>query len=264
MASRQDYYWLRLLGTAASFALFGLIGILLGVVALPLSRLVPLSPQRRTRFGRGLVTRCFRLFIGFCSSTRTLSYEFRGHERLGRPGQLIIANHPSLIDVVFLIGFAPAPGCVVKAALWRNPFTAGVAASAGYVPNMPTDTMIELASAALQEGQTLIMFPEGTRTRPGAPLEFHRGAASVAVRAARFVTPVYITVTPTTLTKGEPWYRIPVRRPHFALTVGEDIALEEFRARKSLPLAGRALNAFLLDHYSARLSAAAGSGVATA
>jgi 1-acyl-sn-glycerol-3-phosphate acyltransferase len=252
MGTRTDFYAWRLVGTAHSFALFGLVGLLLGGLAFPLSRLVPMPAVRRRAFGSRVVTACFHGFIEFMRGAGLLTYELRGHDRLGRPGQLILANHPSLIDVVFLIGFTPLAGCVVKAALWRNPFTGGVVTSAGYVPNAPTDAMIEGAAAALEEGQALIMFPEGTRTTPGAPLEFHRGAAVVAIRAARVITPVYITVEPTTLTKHAPWYRIPYRRPHFELVVGEDIDPAPYRDAGPPPRAGRVLNAALIAHFAAR------------
>jgi 1-acyl-sn-glycerol-3-phosphate acyltransferase len=239
-----------LAGTGTSFLLFGLCGIVLGAGIFPLLRLMPVSREKRRSLSVGLVCQGFRWFIGFMDRAGVLSYEFRGRERLGRPGQLIIANHPSLIDAVFLIGFTPHAGCVVKGSMWRNPFTSGVASAAGYVRNYPTDAMIEGASSALQGGQSLIMFPEGTRTTPGKPLEFHRGAASVAVRAAQILTPVYISVDPVTLTKGQPWYRIPTRRPHFTLVVGEDIDISQFRANNPLPKAGRSLNQFLIGIFS--------------
>jgi 1-acyl-sn-glycerol-3-phosphate acyltransferase len=189
------------------------------------------------------------------SGLRGLDYHLAGFDRLGRPGQLVVANHPSLIDVVFLIAFVPGAGCVVKSALWRNPAMALMVRSAGYVPNHPTDSMIEGAAAALADGQTVIMFPEGTRTRPGLPLRFHRGAASVAARAARTVTPVFITVKPTTLTKHEPWYRIPPRRPHFCLRVGEDLDLAADRAVAPLPQASRAINGRLEAIYASEVVA---------
>ena len=250
MVSQPIFYLWRLAGTGTSFLLFGVFGILLGAVLFPLLRLMPMSRARRRTLSVRLVGWSFQGFIGFMRGTGVLSYEFRGRERLGRPGQLIIANHPSLIDVVFLIAFTPLAGCVVKASMWRNPFTSGVASAAGYVRNFPTDEMIEGASSALQRGQVLIMFPEGTRTTPGKPLEFHRGAASVAVRAARILTPVFIRVEPVTLTKGLPWYRIPARRPHFSLVVGEDIDISPFRANNPPPKAGRALNQYLIERFS--------------
>jgi 1-acyl-sn-glycerol-3-phosphate acyltransferase len=256
---RRDLYAWRWIGTALSFATFGLFGLLLGAIAFPLARLAPLPERRRRELGRRIVTQCFHAFIEFMRALTLLTYEVRGRERLGRPGQLILANHPSLVDVVFLIGFTPGAGCVVKAALWRNPFTTGVVSTAGYVPNAPTDAMIDGARRALEEGQALIMFPEGTRTTPGTPFEFQRGAAVVAVHSARVVTPVYITVTPTTLTKHEPWQRIPWRRPHFCLVVGEDIDPAPFRASGPPPKAGRALNRVLIDNFTAALSDASKS-----
>ncbi len=249
VVSRGDFYYWRGVGTALSFGTFGLFGLLIGCTLFPLLQLAPIGDERRHALGRRLVQACFRTFVALMRGLRVLSYEFRGRERLGRPGQLILANHPSLIDVVFLVGFSPAACCVVKGAMWRNPFTAGVVRAAGYVRNAPTDEMIEGASAALAAGQSLVMFPEGTRSTPGAPLQFHRGAAAVALRAARFLTPVTIRVEPLTLTKQEPWYRIPPRRPHFALVVGEDLPLGDFQDGRPPPQASRALNEALLAHY---------------
>ena len=248
VVSRGDSFYWRGIGTALGFGTFGLGGLLIGCTLFPLLQLAPIGNERRHALGRRLVQGCFRTFVALMRALGVISYEFRGAERLGRPGQLILANHPSLIDVVFLIGFSPAAGCVVKGAMWRNPFTAGVVRAAGYVRNAPTDEMIEGAAAALAGGQALIMFPEGTRSTPGAPLQFHRGAAAVALRAARFLTPVMIHVEPLTLTKRERWLRIPPRRPHWTLEVGEDLPLDGFQDGRPPPQASRALNDFLLAH----------------
>jgi 1-acyl-sn-glycerol-3-phosphate acyltransferase len=112
--------------------------------------------------------------------------------------------------------------------------------------------MIVAAAGALRDGQPLIFFPEGTRTRPGQPMVFHRSGANIALRAAASVTPVYIRVEPTTLTKAEPWHRIPPRRPHFTLVVGEDLDLQPYRAAP-LPVASRKLNERLQAHFEAEL-----------
>lgn len=257
MQSRSDYRPWRLVGTALSFAVFGLFGLLLGGIFFPVMRVLPLGAARRRALGARVVVRCFHGFVEFMRVVGVLTYSFDGRERLGRPGQLILANHPSLIDVVFLIGFTPRACCVVKAALWRNPFTGGVVNAAGYVPNFPTDAMIDGASERLRAGESMIMFPEGTRTRPGEPMQFHRGAAAVAVRAARVITPVFIAVEPPTLGKHEPWYRIPPRRPHFRLQVGDDIDPAPYQSGGSPPKAIRQLHADLLKTFLARLAGSA-------
>jgi 1-acyl-sn-glycerol-3-phosphate acyltransferase len=56
--------------------------------------------------------------------------------------------------------------------------------------------MLDAAAAALQNGQTLIIFPEGTRTHPAAPA-FHRGPRRLPC-AVRKSSPVVIKVSPTT------------------------------------------------------------------
>jgi 1-acyl-sn-glycerol-3-phosphate acyltransferase len=247
--SRRDAYYLRLAGTALSFFLFGAGALVVGLILLPFVRILPAARSTKRRRARAVMSRSLRLFVAQMRAVGGLTYEFRNVERLGRPGQLIIANHPSLIDVVFLLAFTRGAGCVVKQGLWRNPVTRAAVTLAEYITNDPTASMIEEAAASLQEGQTIIMFPEGTRTTPNKPFVFHRGAANVALRAARTLTPVYIRCEPTTLTKDEPWYRIPARRVHFTLVVGEDIDMQSYRAQGPLPIASRAFNEDLQRHF---------------
>ncbi|HEY7638500.1 MAG TPA: lysophospholipid acyltransferase family protein [Steroidobacteraceae bacterium] len=248
---RRDAYVWRLLMTGTSFVLFGIGAMVVGVVLLPLVRIIPAARARKRERARTVMRRALRLFVGVMHRLGVLTYEFRGRERLGRPGQLIVANHPSLIDVVFLLAFVPGAGCVVKAGLWRNPLTRGAVTLVEFIRNDSTADMIAAAAGALQAGQALIFFPEGTRTRPRQPLAFHRSGANIALRAAASVTPVYIRVEPTTLTKAEPWHRIPPRRPHFALIVGEDLDLRAYRGAP-LPLASRELNERLQEQFEAQ------------
>lgn len=250
---RQDYWYWRLFMTAVSFSLFGVGALVVGAVLLPIVRLIPASRDVRRKRARAVMSASLRLFIGIMHRSGALTYEFHGRERFGRPGQLVIANHPTLIDVVFLLAFMPATSCVVKQGLWRNPLTRWAVMLVEFIPNDQTASMIEGAAGALHDRQSLIVFPEGTRTRPNEPMVFHRGAANIALRAAAALTPVYIRCHPTTLTKAEPWYRIPARRPHFSLTVGEDLDLSPYR-NTPLPLASRALNEALHRHFQHALA----------
>lgn len=252
---RPDAPWTwRLIATGLSFALFGLGGLFLRVAVFPLQALLPGDAALRRRRARHTVSRSFWAFVQFMYRTRVLTYEVEGAERLGRPGQLIIANHPSLIDVVLLIAQIRDANCVVKQSLWDNPFTRGPVRAAQYISNDGSAEMLDAAADALKAGQTLIIFPEGTRTTPGEPPRFHRGAAAIALRGARVVTPVAISVTPTTLTKAEPWYRIPPRRVHFQLRVGADIDPQAFAARGPAPIASRQLNDYLHRHFMKELA----------
>lgn len=244
---RQAYYW-RLFATALSFCLFGIGGLCLRLLVFPLLSCLPGDASQHQRRARHTISCLFWFFIRLMKGLGILTYSVEGAEKLGRPGQMIIANHPSLIDVVVLIGLVRDANCVVKQSLWHNPFTRGPVSDAGYISNDGSIDMLDAAAGALRGGQTLIIFPEGTRTVPGKAPAFHRGAAAIALRGATIITPVVLKVSPTTLTKAEPWYRIPHRRFHFSLQVGADIDPQVFASQGPAPQASRKLNDYL-HHY---------------
>lgn len=241
LSRRTDAWAWRLVATGASFLLFGLGGLVLRVLILPVMACLPGDKLAHRSRARAAIRRAFRMHVWFMHRSRVLDFRIDGAERLGRPGQMVVANHPSLIDVVFLISQIADANCIVKQGLFRNPFTRGPVNAAQYIGNDGSMAMLERASDVLRDGQCLVVFPEGTRTAPGCAPEFHRGAAAIAMRGARTVTPVFITVEPTTLTKAEPWYRIPHRRVQVYLRVGADIDPTAF-GNAPLPIASRQLN----------------------
>lgn len=252
-AYSPPYLW-RLFFTGLSFLFFGLGGLLLTLVGFPLVNLLFRDPLRKRHAVRCLINGIFRFFVEFMRFTGVLTYSVTNMERLGRPGQMVIANHPSLIDVVVLIAFIRDANCVVKESLWHNPFMRATLRAAGYISNNASMEMFDDTVAALKEGQTLIIFPEGTRTIPGEMPKFHRGATAIALRGAQVITPVVIRVQPTTLTKAEPWYNIPPRRPNFSFTVGEDINPQDFAVNNLAPTASRKLDAYLHSYYAQELT----------
>ncbi len=251
---RRDAWLWRLFATGASFMLFGVGGVILCAVLVPLLAIFPGNALTRRRRARAMVSRAFYLHVQFMYRTGVLDFRIDGAARLGQPGQIIVANHPSLIDVVFLISQIRDANCVVKASLWNNPCMRGAARAAQYISSDGSAEMIEQAADALRAGQTLVVFPEGTRTRPGQAPQFHRGAAAIALRGARVITPVFISVKPSTLTKAEPWYQIPYCRFVVQLRVGATIDPAQFNDAP-MPIASRRLNQHLHQLFLKELDA---------
>ena len=123
--------------------MFGLGGLVLGLVVFPIYWLLPGGEQARRERARRTVALAMRAFVWLMSSLGGISYEIRGAQRLGRPGQLVIANHPTMCDVIFLLGFSRDSCSIVKHQLFRNAFTALAVSQSGYVKNEPTEAMIE-------------------------------------------------------------------------------------------------------------------------
>ena len=143
MSDRRDCYYWRVAATGLSFALFGLGGIILGYTLLPAVALLSRSQAVAVRRCRWLIHQSFRLFVGFMRWIGVLTYDLQGEDILEREGQLIIANHPTLIDVVFLISRVPNASCIVKSQLYENVFTRGPVRLANYIPNNSPHQLVE-------------------------------------------------------------------------------------------------------------------------
>lgn len=240
----------RVVATGLSFALFGLGGLLLRVFAFPLLALCVRDRMRRTAAARAVVRFTFRLFIGIMRTLGVLRYEVHGVSKLDREGLLILANHPTLIDTVFLMAFVRNADCIVKGSLADNPFTRGPVRAAGYINNCDGAQLIDACIGSLRSGMNLIIFPEGTRTERDAGMAFKRGAANVAVRGRRAVTPVVIRCEPLTLGKGEKWWQVPLKRPQFHIEVRDDIEVASFSQEgASESVAARRLTEYLQNYF---------------
>lgn len=243
-----DYGW-RLFATGLSFFCFGLGGFLLWVIVFPCLSFLPGTKAQKVSRGQRVVHLSFYIFIGLMHRLGVMTYEIEGLDRLNRPGQLIVANHPTLVDIVFLISRIKQASCIVKARLWHNPFMRGPILNAGYISNEDPERMVTECVNWLRSGGCMIIFPEGTRSIPGKPYHFQRGAAAIALQANAIVTPVTITCYPSTLTKAEQWYQIPHRRFHLAMHVGEDFVLDEF-AVNTKSISVRHFNQHLQDYFT--------------
>lgn len=213
----------RILATAIAFVSFGIGGVLLWLVVFPLLSLLVREPARRQVVARGAVGALFRGFVVWMRLLGLIRYEVLGAERLQRRGLLILANHPTLIDVVFLIGLVPNASCVVKSTLATHPCTRGAVGATGYICNNSGADLLQACIDTLAAGGNLIVFPEGTRSRPGQALKMQRGAAQIALRGGLDITPVRIACEPLGLYKGQPWWTVAKRPLCFTLEVGEDL-----------------------------------------
>jgi len=246
---RVMFCW-RWCATAFSFIMFGVGGILIPLIVVPMLYLLPGDHLVRERRGQKLIHISFRAFIGMMRFLGVLTYNVSDLENLQK-AKLILANHPSLLDVVFLISLVPNANCVVKGGLMRNPFMRGAINVAGYIVNDgdANDVIVE-AEEAFDKGHALIVFPEGTRTTPSQPIKLKRGAANIAIRTGVDVTPVLITCLPTTLTKDDKWYQIPKKPMHFEIKIKEEIVVSPYRSDLNYSKGARALTQYLTEYFN--------------
>ncbi|HUQ53134.1 MAG TPA: lysophospholipid acyltransferase family protein [Gammaproteobacteria bacterium] len=257
----------RLFATALAFALFGIAAVVVNVLYFVPVRLLTRGAARR-RLARSGIRVSYKAFLQLLALLGVVRFDLdrAGLAALGGAGTVIVANHPTLLDVIVLLAYVEQAGCVVKKTLWRNPFVSVAITAAGYIPSNDPEHLLRDCDEALKRNESLIVFPEATRTVPGEPLRLHRGAAAIALESGAELQIVHLSCEPVLLPKGAAWYRIPDVRPCLAARVGASLRARDFQADgANRSVAARHLTLALQHELSRgiRLDARAGTGAQT-
>ncbi len=229
----------KILTSGILFTLLGVGGCLCTLLIRPILAVMPGGQEARRRRAARIIRRFFRLFVFGLEASGILKVVTQGQPQVLR-GTLILANHPSYLDIVILIALLPDTVCVVKEAVWNNPFFGPLVRAAGFINNQDPERVLEHCGLALASGRNLVIFPEGGRTRIGQPLKFKRGPAHLALRTGAPILPVRVSVDPPLLAKGDRWYMIPAPTCTFRFVfdawVHAPAALEQDRPREARAL----------------------------
>ncbi len=200
-------YWL-------SWVLFIVVGLLLNLGCAPLL-LLPRRPGRG-RTVRRLIRGLFTFWVNWQGASGVVDVRFVGFDRPLPPRTVFIANHPTLVDATFLLSRLPDTICIFKPALMRHPAIGPAAVMAGYASGDNGIDLIRDATARINAGQSLLVFPEGTRTQPGTVLgPLKPGFALIASRARAAVQLVVVRASPELARRGRPWWHPPAVLPAF-------------------------------------------------
>jgi hypothetical protein len=142
MTARLDYGW-RLFATGMSFVVFGICGLLFSILAYPLACLWPHAASRQ-RAVTTLIHWFFRALVAALQWTGVMELDLQGIARLRASGPaIVVANHPTYLDVMVLLALTPSACCVVKSAHWGNPCFWGIVRAAAYVSNADPVEFVE-------------------------------------------------------------------------------------------------------------------------
>jgi 1-acyl-sn-glycerol-3-phosphate acyltransferase len=259
----------RLVATALAFAVFGVVAAVASLLYfLPLRLIAPRRPVCQ-RWARAGIRVCYKAFLRVLEllGIVKLDLDRNALASLGGARAVIVANHPTLLDVLVLLAYIEQASCVVKHSLWRNPFLSLAIRAAHYIPNRDPEQLLRECRAALERNEPLIVFPEATRSVPGQPLRLQRGAAQIALQSDADLKIVHFSCEPVFLSKRDPWYRVPVARPCLAARVGASVRAREFqRSGANRSVAARHLTLALQNELSKEIrpDARAGTGAQTA
>jgi len=185
-------------GVAASLVIWtGLLGITIGFVLLapPVFLAVRLASSIPwPRLARWCIWAYGRAVAGMLGLAVPVGFT-GAHGRVGDPPRIFVFNHASFLDL-FLITLAVPPDTICLARQWpfSVPVFGPVMRLGGYinVEKLEGGQALTQAKALLEEGVSLAVFPEGTRSRTGELGRFRSGAFKLSIETGIPVRPVSI------------------------------------------------------------------------
>jgi 1-acyl-sn-glycerol-3-phosphate acyltransferase len=181
--------------------------VLVGPLALLLARL---TGSKRLLYVVG------HMGVGIALRLAGIRYRVVGRENV--PGRAVVycSNHESNVDPAVLFqGLDPMLHVLYKAELHQVPLMGLAFDLGGFVAVDRSDrrksfASVDAAAASIRQGNSFLIFPEGTRSRDGSLLPFKKGGFIMALQAQAPIVPVAISGGRASMRKGSAVVR-PVR-----------------------------------------------------
>jgi len=159
----------------------------------------------------------------------------KGLENL-TPGKSYIfaGNHQSWFDIFAILGRLPVQfRWLAKRELFKLPFLGAAMTAIGYIPIDRGDRRrafesINQAALKVQQGTSIVIFPEGTRSRDGVLQDFKKGGFILAIKSKQPIVPVSISGSHDILPKDGDWKICP---GVIRMTIGKPIATSTYNMK---------------------------------
>jgi len=230
--TNKPLYAYRVLGKWFLFFIFGLGSLVLVIAVFPFMRLLFHPRERFKKYGRRFVSACMRFFISIMHFIGVVNIETDNRESYRKlSSKIVVANHPSLLDIVMLFSLIPNADCIVNTNLDRNFIVKGIIRQLYILNSLDLEKILLACAESLKQGNCLIIFPEGTRTPRQGKIILKKGAARIALYSGCNIVPMHIGGTDKYgLGKKDPWTGFnPRERYVYSISMGNEINPEKYR-----------------------------------
>lgn len=170
-----------------------------------------------------IITSWSRFFIWWATVTCGLRYQVIGRENIPNTPCVVLCNHQSAWETIFMQVLLPPQTWVLKRELLWIPFFGwGLALIKPIAIDRKSRSAVsmtlEQGQQRLKDGRYVIFYPEGTRVPVGADHKYSRTGAALAIAAG-------VPVLPIAHNAGNFWPRGPwIKQPGtITVTIGEPI-----------------------------------------
>jgi len=214
--------------TILCFGGFGIGGFIIGTIIFPITTLFALK-QKQLFSLTNTIHYAWIFFIKVLIFLRLISLKVSPKSNPKEiKGTIIVANHPTLLDIVLLISIIPNSVCIVKNSLSKNFFIKRIVQRIYLINHENPDIFLQKANEFLSKGLNIIIFPEGTRTDFSQKThKLHRGFAHLAIKSHAAILPIKITCSPRILGKNQKWYDIGTKTANYHIQFMSPISVQK-------------------------------------
>ena len=172
--------------------IFGTGSLIIGLIVFPILRIFNRDKLSFKRAGHKFISYSLDFYIHLMAVCRISTYKINDLKALrDLRGCVIVANHPSMLDVVYFLAFVRDTNCIVKAGLKKS-LVSAIVQQVFITNNTDFEVMQQDCVEALRHGGNILIFPEGTRTPRHGSNPYKKGAARIALAAGANIQPVHI------------------------------------------------------------------------
>ncbi len=174
-----------------SFFYYGMGGIIMSIISFTLMPILPLSAKTKMKGFRYVVSK-FMKSVLYSNPFIHKKVVNNFNENFEKPA-VIIANHSSFIDILAMGMLSPKIIFLVSDWVYNSPIFGGVVRKAGFYPvSEGLEGGVEHLRKKVNEGYSLMIFPEGTRSENNVVKRFHKGAFFLAEEFNLDIIPIVI------------------------------------------------------------------------
>ena len=201
----EPYTLCSLLRTFYGFNLF-LLMCTLAQIIIPTLAFLPISGCRKRRWMHSAITASCRMILWMTSLTEHKKVVNQCGEQFLKPA-IVIANHHSFIDILLLLSLSPRLVMITNHWVWHSKIFGRVIRYLGFCcVDEGYEEVTEHVRKMMNEGYSVVIFPEGTRSRDGRSVgRFHKGAFYLAEELHADLVPILIYGTGMICSKRQPF-----------------------------------------------------------
>jgi len=194
---------LRLLvHSTLSFLYYGLGGLFFSFLGKILLFLIPAKKEKKMMWFRIIISN-FMKSVLYSNPFVKKKIVNKYNEDFSKPA-VIISNHTSFLDILAVGMITPKMIYLVNDWVYNSPIFGRIVKLAGYYPaSQGIEGSVEHLRDKIEKGYSLMVFPEGTRSKTNEINRFYKGAFYLAEHFNIDILPVYIHGNSESLPKGD-------------------------------------------------------------